>query len=131
MAVELLAKDLTYEIIGSFYTVYNDMGFGFLEQVYVNSLSLELRARGLRVGREVPVEAKYLGQPVGAFRMDLVVEGRVLVEVKSGSMLVPADRRQILNYLRASDLSVGMLLHFGPKPKYERFLSPRLLNKGP
>lgn len=124
----LLEQELTHEIIGSFYTVYNELGYGFLESVFANGLSLELRRRNLHVAREVPVEVQYLGQPIGRFRMDLVVDHKVLVEIKSTSTVGDADRRQVFNYLRASVLPIALLLHFGPKPDFQRFISPRLLH---
>jgi GxxExxY protein len=119
---KLAHHELTAEIIGSFFTVYNVHGFGFLESVYVNSLSLELRTRGLRVEREVPVEVQYLGQPVGNYRLDMVVNGLVVVEIKAGATLVEADRKQLFNYLKASRLEVGLLLHFGPAPEFKRLV---------
>lgn len=124
----LVEHELTNEILGSFYAVYNELGHGFLEKVYANGLSLELRRRNLQVEREVPVEVQYLGQPVGQFRMDLVVDHKVLVEIKSTSTVGDADRRQVFNYLRASVLPIALLLHFGPKPDFQRFVSPRLLH---
>ena len=116
---KLAHRELTAEIIGSFFTVYNT--HGFLEQVNANSLSLELRTRGIGVVREVPVEVQYLGQPVGHYRLDLVVNGLVVVEIKAGAMLVEADRKQLFNYRRAARLEVGLLLYFGPKPEFKRY----------
>jgi len=121
---ELLFKDLTYEIIGAFYAVYNALGYGFLESVYRNALVVELQRRGLKVSQEVAIEVHYLGRVVGLYRMDVVVEGKILIEVKSGAILAPYDRRQLFNYLRASKLAVGLLLHFGPKPAHHRLISP-------
>lgn len=118
----LVEKELTSEIIGSFYTVYNAFGYGFLESPYANALSLELQARGLQVQREVPVELRYEGTTVGFYRMDMVVEGRVLIENKASAAIAEADCRQLFNYLRASNLTVGLLLHFGPKPAHRRFI---------
>ena len=128
---KLVEESLTQEIIGAFYTVYNALGYGFLESVYANALSLELGLRQLRVQREVAVEVQYMGQPVGRYRMDLVVEDRVLVEIKSTATIGEADRRQLFNYLKASPLLVGLLFHFGPKPAFERFVSPKALDSKP
>lgn len=121
---ELLFKDLTYEIIGAFYAVYNALGYGFLESVYRNALVVELGRRGLKVSQEVSTEVHYLGCIVGLYRMDLVVEGKILIEVKASAVLSQSDRRQLFNYLRASKLAVGLLLHFGPKPVHHRLISP-------
>jgi GxxExxY protein len=125
---KLVEEDLTREIIAAFYTVYNALGYGFLESVYANALALELRLRNLKVLREVPVEVLYMGQRVGFYRMDQVVEGKVLIEIKSTTTIGDADRRQIFNYLKASPLLVGLLFHFGPKPAFERFTSPKALS---
>lgn len=119
---KLLHEELTGEILGGFFTVYNAHGYGFLEQVYANSMSLELRMRGLRVEREVAVEVQYEGQPVGHYRLDMVVNGLVVVEMKAGPALTDADNKQLFNYLRASQLEVGLLLHFGPKPEFRRLV---------
>lgn len=117
----LLERALTGEIIGAFYSCYNELGFGFLESVYRRALAMELRLRGIVVAEERTVEVSYRGVSVGMFRMDLVVAGRVIIEVKSASVLGPTDKRQLLNYLRATPIEVGMLLHFGPEPKFYRF----------
>lgn len=122
MNEKLLHKDLTQEIIGAFYTVYNEFGYGFLESVYKNALALELETRNLRVQREVPIEVFYLGRCVGRYRIDMLVEELVLVETKSSSALAESDSRQLFNYLRASRKQVGLLLHFGPKPVPKRFV---------
>ena len=116
----LAHEELTGEIIGSFFTVYNALGYGFLEQVYANALSLEMRNRWLRVEREAAIEVQYEGQPVGHYRLDMVVNGLVVVEIKAGAALVDSDKKQLFNYLRAARLNVGLLLHFGPKPVFKR-----------
>lgn len=126
---ELPFGNLTYQIIGAFYAVYNALGYGFLESVYRNALVVELRRRGLRVSSEVAVEVHYLGTAVGHYRMDLVVEEKVLVEVKAGSAINPSAKAQLFNYLRASHLPIGLLLHFGPRPIHQRLISPIFRNQ--
>ena|SRR5687767_1719091 len=118
----LLQANVTDKIIGAFFTVYNKLGFGFLESVYSNAMTIELGKRLLAVRREVPVEVIYKGVGVGTFRVDMLVADAVLVEVKATETLSDADERQLLNYLRATSIEVGMLLHFGPKAKYRRFV---------
>jgi len=118
----LLHKELTDQILKSFFSVYNALGYGFLEHVYANSLSLDLRRRGFTLEREVRVEVQFDGQPVGAFRMDMTVNGTVIVEVKAGAAIAAADQRQLFNYLRAASIPVGLLLHFGPTPQFKRFV---------
>jgi GxxExxY protein len=125
----LLEEDLTGEIIGACYDTFNSLGFGFLESVYVEALRRRLVARGLKVQREALVKAWDQGREVGAFRVDLLVEGRVVVEVKAGELLDPSARRQLYNYLRCTDLQVGLLFHFGPKPRFHRLVSTRNLGK--
>jgi GxxExxY protein len=93
----LVDEALTREVIGAFYTVYNTLGHGFLESVYSRALYIELRRRGFRVKREVTVTAFYEQYPVGHFRVDLLVEGRLAVELKAGRTTVPEDRQQLQN----------------------------------
>jgi len=125
---KLLHKELTGEILGGFFAVYNALGYGFLEHVYANALSLELRNRSLRVEREVAVEVQYQGQPVGNFRMDMVVERRAIIEIKACATVGLGEQRQLFNYLRASRLPVGLLLHFGPEPQFRRLIGEQNAN---
>lgn len=117
-----LHSDLTDIANGAFYRVYNTMGFGFLESVYRNALAIELTKAGVEFDREVPVDAWYDGELVGRFRADFLLEGRVILEVKASQALSPADPKQLLNYLRGSNVEVGLLIHFGPKPAVKRML---------
>jgi len=117
-------REITRAIIGAFFRVYNEPGFGFLESVYRRALAHELRKIGLRVEVEVPIDVWYDGIQVGLFRADLLVERRVIVEVKASVALVDADRKQLLNYLRATDVEIGLLLHFGPKAVVKRLIFP-------
>ena len=119
---KLIDRELTGLVIGGFYAAYNGLGFGFNENVYCNALTIELGKRGLLVQREVPKEVLYLGQPIALFRIDMLVEGRLVVEVKAAQHLTEVDHRQLLNYLRVSNLQLGLLLHFGPKPAFHRMI---------
>ena len=125
--VELIEKELTGRIIGAFFECHNILRYGYLESVYRRALAIELSARGLSVVEEAPVTVRYKGLPVGSFRLDLLVEGRVVVEAKAAASLGAADKRQLINYLRATDLEVGLLLHFGPEPRFERCINSALL----
>ena len=116
----LRSEELTRSIIGAFFHVYNALGFGFLEHVYVMALERELVKRGHRVGREVAVQVRYEGEALCVQRLDMVVDQRVVVETKSSLELHPSARRQLFNYLRATNLEIGLLLHFGPKPTVHR-----------
>ena len=115
-------KELTERIIGAFYDVYNDLGYGFLESVYHNAIFYELRKRSLRVEREVAVPVRYQGILVGEFRADLVVEGAIVLELKAASQLERAHEAQLLNYLKATDCEIGLLLNFGPRAVFRRLI---------
>lgn len=119
---------MTRNIIGGFYEVYNALGYGFLESVYVNALEVALARRGIVVRREWPITVRFSGVIVGEFRADLVCDGQVLVEVKSGAQVPPTALGQVMNYLRATELPVGLLLHFGPRPSIKRVINtePRM-----
>ena len=118
----LIEGALAGSVIGAFFEVYNELGFGLLEQVYVRALEVELRLRGHHVGREVGVAVHYKGVEVGAQRLDMLVDGRLVVEAKSTHGIHSAATRQLYNYLRATNLDVGLLLHFGPRPRFYRIV---------
>ena len=120
MAAKLIHEDLTKSVIGAFFEVYNEEGFGFLENVYANYMQVELRQRGHVVQREVTIPIDYKGSPVRACRVDMVVDALLIIEVKSTTLLHPTARRQLRNYLCATGITVGLLLHFGPEPKFYR-----------
>ena len=118
----LLEAPLTKRIIRCFYEVYNERRYGFPESVYANSLCVELQLHQLAFKREVVQEVVYKGVVVGICRFDLVVEDRVLIEVKASKALIEADKQQLRSYLKASPIEVGLLLHFGPAPEALRFI---------
>ena len=122
----LIERELTGRIIQCFLRVYNKLDIGMLESVYRNALVVELSRQGLEARTEVPINVVYGGVEVGFFRMDMLVEQKVAVEIKSTDLLAPTAKRQLLNYLRISHLDLGLLLHFGPEPRFYRFESPRL-----
>ena len=111
---------ITRAVIGAFFDVYNELGFGFLEHVYVMALEHELRSRGHDVARELAVRVLYKGRELATQRLDMVVDGRVVVEVKSTSTLHPSAARQLYNYLHSTHLRLGLLLHVGPRPAIHR-----------
>ena len=113
---------LTEKIIGIFYDVYNELGYGFLESVYEESLVIALREAGLAVERQVPVPVWFRRQKVGEFRADVLVEGGVLLELKSARTLEPAHEAQLLHYLKSTEVEIGLLLNFGVKPQFRRLL---------
>jgi GxxExxY protein len=126
--MEAKHKDITELIIQAFYTVYNTLGYGFLEKVYQNALVIELQKLGLEVIPEACIKVYYNGQIVGEYFADLLVAGVVLVEIKALRTLAPEHEAQLLNYLKATSYEVGLLLNpstgsgrrFGPKPQIKR-----------
>ncbi len=120
MDAEYKHSGVTDLIIKAFYTVYNTLGYGFLEKVYVNAMVIELGKLGLHAAHEVAIQVSYAGQIVGEYFADLVVANSVLVEVKAARALAPEHEAQLLNYLKATPVEVGLLLNFGPKPEFKR-----------
>ena len=120
--MELLHHDLTQRIIGVYYDVYAELGHGFLERVCQQAMVIALRDAGLRVAERVPFPVMFRGELLGEFFADIVVNDLVLVEVKSCPALEPRHKAQVINYLRASPLEVGLLLNFGPKREIDRLV---------
>jgi GxxExxY protein len=121
--IGLIEKGLTGSIIDAFFEVYGVLGFGYLEQIYAAALERELIARGHRVMRECSVRVLFRGHVIGVQRMDMIVDDKILIETKSTYELPVTAKRQVLNYLRATSLEIGLLLHFGPEPRFYRFVS--------
>jgi GxxExxY protein len=115
-------SELTDVIIGVFYDVYNELGFGFLESVYRKAMRLALIEKGLTVQEEVPVTVFFRRKNVGDFKADLLVNGSILIELKTAERLGREHEAQVLNYLRATSLELGLLLNFRPKPQVRRLL---------
>lgn len=119
---KLLHNELTGLVIQAFYEVYNELGFGFLESVYKKAMLIALRERGLRALDEIPIQVRFHGAVVGDFRADMIVEEKVILELQAARALDAAHEAKLLNYLRATDKEVGLLMNFGPKPIFQRFL---------
>ena len=113
-------EELTERIIGVFYRVYNELGYGFLEKVYERALAFEFREAGLSFERQVPIKVLYKGEDMGDYVADFIVEGKVIVEVKAMIGLTGIDEAQLLNYLKATGNGVGLLLNFGRKAEIKR-----------
>ncbi len=113
-------SDLTSKIINAFYDVYNQLGHGFLEKVYENALAHELRKRGHHVQQQVPIEVFYDGVRVGKYVADLLVDEAVILELKAAEAIAEAHEAQLINYLKATEIDVGLVLNFGPKPQVKR-----------
>jgi GxxExxY protein len=113
-------ENLTGHIIKAFYAVYNELGYGFLEKVYENALAVELESMGLGVRRQQPTRVYYFGSQVGDYYADLIVENLVIIELKCAEGICEAFEAQLLNYLKATDIEIGLLFSFGPKPELRR-----------
>jgi len=121
----MLHKELTSEIINAFYAVYNSLGHGFLEKVYENALVHELEKRGYKVQQQVPIKVHYDDMVVGEYFVDVLIEDKVILELKAAAAISEAHIAQLINYLKATKMEVGFVFNFGPKPAVER----RVLHK--
>ena len=117
---KMLHAELTEKVIGIFFDVYNHLGFGFLESVYENALAIELSEAGLKVSRQPSLNVWYKGHQIGQFKADLVVNDVLLLELKTAKAIEIAYSKQTLNYLRATDIEVALILNFGPTPQFKR-----------
>ena len=118
---EFKHAELTDRILSTFYDVYNELGYGFLESVYQRAMIIvALQDAGLKVASEMPISVWFRSQAVGEFRADLVVNDLVLLELKSARALESVHESQTLNYLRATNLELALLLNFGPRPQVRR-----------
>ena len=113
-------QELTEKIISIFYKVYNKLGYGFLEKVYENALMIEFKKQSIPAISQSPVRVLYEGCIIGEYFADIVVDNKVLVEIKATKYLVKENEAQLLNYLKATDIEVGLLLNFGPNPEIKR-----------
>jgi GxxExxY protein len=113
-------SEVTGQIIKAFYKVYNTLGYGFLERVYENALFLELQEMNLSVTKQTPIQVSYNNQEVGEYFADLIVENCVIIELKAVENLIKIHEAQLLNYLKATKIEVGLLLNFGTTAEYRR-----------
>ena len=110
----------SFQIINAFYKVYNSLGYGFLERVYENSLFIELNKSGFLVEKQKRIEVFYETSLVGEFYADLCINNRIIVELKASESLCEEHEYQLINYLKASNIEIGLLLNFGKKPEFRR-----------
>jgi GxxExxY protein len=115
-----LHSEITSKIIKAYYKVYNKLGYGFLEKVYENALLVELRKSDLKCCKQTPIEVYYDQNKVGFYIADIIVEDSVIIEIKAAECLSESHEAQLTNYLRATDIEVGILLNFGKKPEFKR-----------
>jgi GxxExxY protein len=124
-------EGVTKAVIGCAFEVINELGAGFLESVYEKALILALRERGLSATGQHPIKVMFRGQCVGDFLADVLVEGKVIVELKAVRAIAPQHQAQIINYLNATGIEVGLLINFGnPKLEYKRFTRSKDFNRG-
>jgi len=118
--IDMLHKELTDKIIACFYRVYTNLGYGFLEKVYENAMLVELNKNGLKAISQYPVKVNYDGVAVGEYFADIIVEDKVIIELKASANIVPENILQLQNYLKATNIEVGLLLNFGKRPEIRR-----------
>ncbi len=113
-------EEVTQQIIGIFYQVYNELGYGFLEKVYQNAFYLALREEGFDVIAQQKIDVWFRGDSVGEYYADLIVNEKVILELKAAESITEKDENQLLNYLRGTKIEVGLLFNFGKKPEFKR-----------
>ena len=113
-------KELTEKIIKIFYRVYNRLGYGFLEKVYENAMMIEFRKEGIPAVSQFAIRVFYEDETIGEYYADILVDNKVIVEIKAARRLAKENEAQLLNYLKATNIEVGLLLNFGPKPELKR-----------
>jgi GxxExxY protein len=117
-----LHSEITGEILNAFYDVYNELGYGFLERVYKNALYKELKKRGFDCSTERSIPVYYQGELVGDYYAGIIIEDKIIIELKAIKQILPEHEAQLMNYLRATDAEVGLLLNFGPTPQKRRIV---------
>lgn len=119
---EILHKELSEAILKVFYEVYNELGYGFLENVYQNAMYFELKSQGFKVEAQKQIKVYYKNELVGNFIADLLIDDVIIIELKACDTLVKAHYAQTLNYLKATNVEIGLLLNFGEKPEIKRLI---------
>ena len=119
---EILHKELSETILKVFYEVYNELGYGFLENVYQNAIYFELKSQGFKVEAQKQIKVYYKNELVGNFIADLLIDDLIIIELKACDTLVKAHYAQTLNYLKATNIEIGLLLNFGEKPEIKRLI---------
>lgn len=120
--MEFKHQDITEKIIKAFYNVYNTLGYGFLEKVYENAMMIELKTMGLNCVKQKPISVYFKENCVGEYFADIIVEDCVIIELKAAEGIIAEHEAQLLNYLKATEIEVGLLLNFGKKPQLKRML---------
>jgi GxxExxY protein len=121
-------SDITEKIIKAFYKVYNSLGYGFLENVYENAMHIELKELGFNVTKQEAIKVYYNELVVGSYFADLCIENKVIIELKATENLREEHEFQLINYLKATEIEVGLLLNFGKKPEVKRKVYSNFIN---
>ncbi len=129
ITIESLYKEKTESIIAGFFKVYNSLGFGFLEKEYENALRIELKDRGHSVQMQFPITVYYENHSVGHYFADLLVDDKIILEIKTVETLINEHECQLINYLKATEYEIGLLLNFGKKPEIKRKIYTNNLKK--
>ncbi len=116
----MLNKETTDKVLRAFYIVFNELGFGFAEKVYENALIYEMQKMGLQCDSQLPIKVFYKQMQVGVYYADIVVENKVILEIKACGSLIDEHEAQLLNYLKATEIETGLLLNFGKEPQFRR-----------
>lgn len=127
--MQFLHQDITEKIIKAYYNVYNELGYGFLEKVYENALMIELKSLWLNCEKQKSITVSFKGYNVGEYFADIIVENKVIIELKAAEGLIEEHEAQLLNYLRATEIEVGLLLNFGKKPQFKRKIFENVYKK--
>ena len=125
----MLHQELSQNIIRIYYQVYNELGFGFLEKVYENAMFFELNNSGLFTQKQLPIKVNYKHREVGEYYADLIVEDKIILELKAAESIAEEHECQLINYLKATDIEVGLLFNFGKKPEFKRKIFTNDLKK--
>ena len=118
----LLHKQITDDILKVFYDIYNELGYGFLEKVYQNAMYFELKNKGYKVEAQTPIKVYFKGQLIGEYYSDLLIENKVIIELKACDLLMNVHVAQLMNYLKATKIKLGLLLNFGEEPEFKRII---------
>jgi GxxExxY protein len=118
----LLHKKITDDILKVYYDVYNHLGYGFLEKVYQNAMYFELKSKGYKVEAQKQIKVYFKKQLVGEYYADLLIEDKIILELKACELLMNVHIAQLMNYLKATEIEVGLLLNFGEDPEFKRII---------
>ena len=118
----LLNGKITDDILKVYYDIYNQLGYGFLEKIYQNAMYFELKNMGYKVEAQTPIKVYLKGQLIGEYYSDLLIEDKVIIELKAYEVLMNVHIAQLINYLKATEIEVGLLLNFGEEPEFKRII---------